>query len=150
MEYKNRPAKKPNHHCILVVKSNNVQLILDGLLSRRAQRMKIFDSKSPESKTANKLKKKLGFPVHKDPYRYTGILSSEGFIKGDNIFNHIDWIFSNFKPDFNTNEWEHSGMYYQLSFAWWGGLGTGYGPKISSELARKLTKYNIDLEISIY
>lgn len=150
MKYKNRAATKPNHHCILVVKSNNEKIILSSLLPRRVQRMKITDSKSTESRLANRLKERLGFPIYKEAYRYTGIISSEGFVEGDDLFSHIDWIFSNFKPDFSTNEWEGAGMYYILSFAWWGGPGTGYGPKISSELARQLTKYNIDLEISIY
>ncbi|WP_156920099.1 hypothetical protein [Comamonas composti] len=150
MSFKNISARNDNYHCILVVESNDCNEILQAMLPKRVKRMKIKDRDSPEEMVALAKKYSLGFPALSIPFRYSGILSSSGFVKGPNLLAHIEWIFSNFKPEFKLTEWSSSGASYELSFAWWGGLGTAYGPMISPELADILTKHRIPLEISIY
>ena len=142
--------KNLNYHCILCVRSNEVPPLVQAMLPRRVQRLKITDRDSPEEKAATERKRRLGFSLPPPPFRYFGVLSSSGQVKGPDILRHVEWLFSNFRPEFDLTEWKSIGAEYELSFAWWGGLGTAYGPSIAPELADILARHRVTLGISVY
>lgn len=137
-------------HCLLWVKINNRQTLLDAMIPRRSRRISITDHHSEEAKISAERRRRFSLPLIDEKYRYFGVISSLNYVKGPDISEHIRWIMSNIKPSFRLIQWAAEGGEYGLSHGWWSGIGTGYGPKISPEIGELLAIHNINLEISLY
>lgn len=142
--------KKSYDYCILWVRINNHQLLIDAMLPRRVQRISITNRHSEQARASAKRRIDLGFPAEDEAHQYYGVISSLNRIKGTDVSEHVEWIFSNFKPEFSMSSWTNHGAEFGLSYGWWGGTGTGYGPMISPRVGGLLLKHNIQLEISLY
>jgi hypothetical protein len=138
-----------NYHCILYVRTDLAKPSKEILLPRRLQRFKITDRDSIEGQISKGRLEKAGLSL-KQPFRYFWIISSKGKISGSNILEHVEWIFSNFRPTFTLAELKIMGAEYGLSFYWDGGIGTGHGPIVTPELAELLAKHKVKLDFGIY
>lgn len=137
-------------HCILWVRTNDKNSLLHAMQPRKIRRLQISDRDSPEEIALAEQRRRLGLRLQRLPYRYYGVLSSSKYIKGVDIAEHVEWIFSNLRSKFNLNEWRMHGAEYGLSHGWWGGLGTGHGLTIPPRLGEILLEHNVGLEISLY
>lgn len=143
-------VNKSLDYCILWVKTNDKKSLLEAILPRRGKRISIVDRESEEELASAKRRRERGFPAADPNYRYYGTISSLHYVKGVDVSEHVVWVFSNLKPNFNMGQWAAKGAEYGLSHGWWSGMGTDYGPIISAEVGGLLVKHNISLQISLY
>ena len=95
-----------------------------------------------------RVRKKLGLEIVSIP-RYHWRLSSDGFVDGDDIYDHFKWIFGLIQP--GRPLFQQLGQDFQYGMSvFWSGNGTGGGPLLTLEVAELLVFHRMDIGVCFY
>lgn len=143
-------AQDSRYHCNLNVWGDDDAPIWPALLPRRRQRMRVWDRDTPANLQAVAGLQRNGLMLAGVPWRFQGVMSTLGHVRGEQLLAHVEWLLSNLQPGFRLCDWQAQGLKCELSFAWGGGAGTAHGPVIVPALAELLALHKVQLGISIY
>lgn len=95
-----------------------------------------------------RVSKKLGRDFPELP-RYCWRISSESYVTGDDIEEHLEWIFHLLPSDSRLCDLLSGDFDYSIS-TFWVGNGTGGGVLISVRMAELLSKHRVALGVGFY
>ena len=78
------------------------------------------------------------------PQRYSWTLSSNGFVEGWTVIDHIRWLLKSVKTGVNLSDFSKDGSVSGLHF-YWEGNGTGGGPTVDQQVAALIIRHKLDL-----
>lgn len=81
--------------------------------------------------------------------RYWWHLCSEDFVTGEDIHDHLTWIFDCISPQLSLAEHLDDRYIFWLS-TYWGFDRPGAGPTILLKTSELLAKHKVELQISLY
>ncbi|MBG9386649.1 hypothetical protein [Caenimonas aquaedulcis] len=136
--------------CSLHIRSDVHAKLPEGFLKSRRKFQIVFeDNESPErlacfDRLARKgVHKRVGLP------RYQWTFSSEGFVNGFDVYEHLRWVLDQVHADFLLSQLQNLGFQCLLQF-YWEGNGTGGGPLVTPQIAELLVQHSVGLQFGFY
>jgi hypothetical protein len=139
-----------NNYCTFHLVSNTKNTIPEDLLYRsKSVSLQFTDNKSPDRLSLFNRLKKNGVKPKKNLQRFHWYFSSERGVRSVDISDHVLWIFSRIRDDYDLAGLREIGYDYWIQF-FFEGNGSGGGPVITNEIAKLLFENEISLTIGFY
>src|SRR6266487_3953465 len=136
--------------CSLHISSDIQAALPSGFLRTPGNVNLVFiDNESAERRASFKRLRKKGVFRQTAALRYHWSFSSEGFVHGFDVMEHVTWVLDQVQPGFLLSKLKDSGYRSWLQF-YWEGNGTGGGPDITPEIAAVLVQHKVNLLFGFY
>jgi len=136
--------------CVLHIRSNTCNELPADFL-KEGEGVEIFfeDNESSERRASFERLAKKGIFKRDGLPRYHWSYSSDGSIKSFDVYEHVAWIFDQFRPGFLLLQLQDIGFECLLQF-YWESNGTGAGPLVTPKVAELLERHNVGLQFGFY